>query len=63
MQNMKQPISARLISNKASHKFLHDEIVAVADGLEAVVAQKAAEKAVEAAQMKAAIEEAKEAAK
>ena len=31
------PISARLISNKSSFKFLYDEITAVTEGLEAVV--------------------------
>ena len=34
------PISARLISNKASFKFLHDEIEAVMDGLEKIVREK-----------------------
>ena len=35
------PISARLISNKASFKFLHDEIEAIADALEIEVRKKA----------------------
>ncbi len=38
-------ISARLISNKASHKFLNEEIVAVVDGLEKIVTALAEEKA------------------
>lgn len=39
------PISARLIANKSSSKFLYDEIMEVTDGLEKIVRQKAAEKA------------------
>ncbi len=35
------PISARLISNKASFKFLHDEIEAITDALEIEVRKKA----------------------
>ncbi len=38
------PISARLIANKSSSKFLYDEIMEVTDGLEKIVRQKAAEK-------------------
>ena len=39
------PISARLIANKASFKFLHEEIEAVANGLEKIVNEKAAAEA------------------
>ena len=35
------PISARLISNKSSFKFLYDEIMEVTDGLERIVREKA----------------------
>ena len=38
------PISARLISNKASFKFLHDEIEAVMDGLEKILREKEEQK-------------------
>ena len=57
------PISARLISNKSSFKFLYDEITEVADGLEKIVARRAAAKAASGAEMKAAIEQAAREAK